>query len=211
MLVLPFLSFGLLSMLSSPADGPTLASIRRIDANTSVEIQSALALSAGPPIAAGASVYVLGPKGYSRVTNGTNGFSCLVTRGRLDELAPQCFDAEGSATTLRFFLYLEEQRALGVDSQEIQKAVEEGYKTGKFKAPTKSGIVYMLSPYNYLADVVTGQIEHFPGHLMFYAPYATSRDVGTGPGAPYIGEPGTARALMIVVPRSSSQGDTHAP
>jgi hypothetical protein len=45
-------------MLSSPVDGSVLASIRKIDANTPVEIQSALALSAGPPIAAGASVYV---------------------------------------------------------------------------------------------------------------------------------------------------------
>jgi hypothetical protein len=58
MLVFPFVSPGVLSMLSSPVDGSVLASIRKIDANTPVEIQSALALSAGPPIAAGASVYV---------------------------------------------------------------------------------------------------------------------------------------------------------
>ena len=211
MLLFLLVSLGLLSVRSSPVEESALTSVRRIDANTPVEIQSALALSAGPPIAAGASVYVLGPKGYSKVKDGTNGFSCLVTRDRVDEVAPQCFDAEGSATTLRYYLYLEEQRALGVDSKEIQKAVEEGYKAGRFKAPNKPGIVYMLSPYNYLADVVTGHIEHFPGHLMFYAPYATSGDVGTGPDAPYIGEPGTARALMIVVPRSSSRSDTHAP
>jgi hypothetical protein len=61
-----------------------------------------------------------------------------------------------------------------------------------------------------LGLVVTGQIENFPG-FMFYAPDATSRDVGTGPGAPSIGQPGTTRALMIVVPGSSSQSDLQAP
>jgi hypothetical protein len=96
MLVLPFVSLGLLSMMSSPVEG-VRARQHSQDATTPVEIQSALALSAGPPIAAGASVYV------------------------------------------------------------------------------------------------------------------TSRDVGTEPGAPCIGEPGTARALMIVVPGSSSQSDSHAP
>ena len=35
---------------------------------------------------------------------------------------------------------------------------------------------------------------------MFYAPYATQKDVGSGPGAPYIVAPGTPHALMIVVP-----------
>ena len=47
---------------------------------------------------------------------------------------------------------------------------------------------------------------HFPGHLMFYAPYATQKDVGSGPGAPYIVAPGTPHALMIVVPASARHG-----
>jgi hypothetical protein len=69
----------------------------------------------------------------------------------------------------------------------------------------------MLSPYNHLADSGTGRIEHSPGHLMLYAPYATAPDVGTGPGAPYIEGAGTTWALMIVVRRGFSQSDTHAP
>ena len=71
---------------------------------------------------------------------------------------------------------------------------------GRFTAPRKPGLVYMLSPHNYVFDPERRQIIHFPGHLMFYAPYATARDVGTGPGAPYIVAPGTPHALLIVVP-----------
>jgi len=44
------------------------------------------------------------------------------------------------------------------------------------------------------------EIIHFPGHLMFYAPCTTEKEVGSGPGAPFIINPGTPQALMIVVP-----------
>ena len=209
MLSFPFVSLSIL--LSGPVDGSTLAALRKIDAQTPPEVQMALALSAGPPVADNATVYVLGPKGYSKLREGSNGFSCIVQRQRLDEIAPQCFDAEGSATTLQVFLFVEEQRALGVEDAEIQKAVAAGYKAGRFKPPGKPGLVYMLSPYNYLWDPDGKKIVHFPGHLMFYAPYTTSREVGTGPSAPYVVNPGKPDALMIVIPRDSSQGGTHAP
>ena len=209
MLLFPALSLGVL--LTAPVDSSTLAAVRKVDAQTPAEVQMALALAAGPPVAEHATVYVLGPKGYSKLREGSNGFSCLVQRQRLDEIAPQCFDAEGSATTLKAFLFVEEQRALGVEDSQIREALAEGYKAGRFKPPSKPGLVYMLSPYNYLWDADEKKIVHFPGHLMFYAPYATSRDVGTGSGAPYVVNPGKADALMIVIPRGSSQGDTHAP
>jgi hypothetical protein len=207
----PFPLVALSLLLPGPVDGPTLDAVRKIDAQTPPEVQMALALSAGPPVADKATVYVLGPKGYSKLKDGTNGFSCIVQRQRLDEISPQCFDAEGSATTLRVLLFVEEQRALGVEDSKIDKAVAAGYKAGRFKPPGKPGLVYMLSPYNYLWDPDDKKIVHFPGHLMFYAPYATSGDVGSGPGAPYVVNPGKADALMIVVPRGPSQGQTHAP
>ena len=209
MLLFPFVSLSIL--VSGPVDGSTLAAVRKIDAHTPPEVQMALALAAGPPVADNAAVYVLGPKGYSKLKEGTNGFSCIVQRQRLDEIAPQCFDAEGSATTLEVLLFVEEQRALGLEDAEIQKAVAAGYKAGRFKPPGKPGLVYMLSPYNYLWDPDNKKIVHFPGHLMFYTPYATSREVGTGPGAPYVVNPGKADAQMVVIPRGPSHGETHAP
>ena len=209
--MLPFPLVSLSVLLAAPVDTSTLAAVRKIDAQTPPEVQMALALSAGPPIADKATVYVLGPKGYSKLREGSNGFSCIVQRQRLDEIAPQCFDAEGSRTTMQALLFVEEQRALGVTDAEIEKAVTAGYKAGQFKPPSKPGLVYMLSPYNYLWDGDAKKIVNFPGHLMFYAPYASGREVGTGPGAPYVVNPGKADALMIVIPRGASHGDTHAP
>jgi hypothetical protein len=179
---------------------PRLASIRSVTANTATDLQIALAESAGPPVAPDATILTLGPKGYVKVRDGRNGFTCLVERQRVDTLEPECYDAEGSATTLGVTMFIEEQRAAGVGEAAIDAAVEAGYREGRFKAPRKPGIVYMLSDYNYVYDPDRKAVIHFPGHLMFYAPFATEKEVGTGPGAPYVVSPGTPRTLLIVVP-----------
>jgi hypothetical protein len=181
--------------------GPQIDGVKTVDASTPVAVQVALAESAGPPVAANAAVYVLGPKGYTRFREGTNGFTCLVARERPGTMEPECFDAVGSASVVPVRLFIEAQRAAGAAEDRIKAMVEEGYRRGRFKAPAKPGLVYMLSPHNYVFDPARGQIIHFPGHLMFYAPYATQKDVGSGPGAPYIVAPGTPTALMVVVPR----------
>jgi hypothetical protein len=114
---------------------------------------------------------------------------------------PECYDAEGSATTLKVTRFIEAQRAKGVSEEEIEKQVAAGYKSGRFKAPRRPGIVYMLSPYNRVFDPNTKKIVRFPGHLMFYAPYLTAKDVGTGDGAPYLTAPGEPDNLMVVIPK----------
>jgi len=199
---LVFAAATLLAAQTAPV--PALDGIKTVDARTPVPIQIALAESAGPPVANGAAIYVLGPKGYTRARDGRNGFTCLISRERPDTLEPECFDGEGTATVVPVRFFIEEQRAIGTAEPRIKALVEDGYKAGRFKAPGKAGLVYMLSDHNYVFDPERKQVIHFPGHLMFYAPYATQKDVGEGPGAPYIVAPGTAHALMIVVPASAA-------
>ena len=182
-----------------------LADIKTVDATTPEATQIALAESAAPPpVAKDAAIYVIGAKGYKKVRDSRNGFTCLISRQYRNTLEPECFDAEGTATVIPARLFVEEQRAAGVADGAIEKAVADGFASGRFKAPRKPGLVYMLSPHNYVFDPDRKQIIHFPGHLMFYAPYATAKDVGSGPGAPFIVSPGTPHALMIVVPASGS-------
>jgi hypothetical protein len=197
-----------LSLELETGSAQDLSKVRRVDSKTPAEAQIALALAAGPPVAKGAAVYILAPTGYVKIREGTNGFTCLVERSRLNTMEPECFDAEGSATTLQARLFVEEERARGRDEARIESEVEEGYKTGRFLAPRKPGIVYMLSNYNYVFDPESKQIIHFPGHLMFYAPYATAKDVGAGPGAPYLVSPGRPDNVMVVVPAGSHE---HVP
>ena len=187
-------------LAATPVD---LSPVRQIDSTTPRDVQVALALAAGPPVSDGAAVYILGAKGYIKAREGTNGFTCLVERLRADSIAPTCFDAEGSATTVPTLLFREEQRALGKDDGHIASEIAEGYKTGRFVAPRKPGIAYMLSSSNYLFDPESSRIFHFPGHVMFYGPYLTAKDVGTGPGAPDLTDPGHPDNMMVVIPAPS--------
>ena len=162
-----------------------------------------LAESAAPPEISGkATVYLLERSGYVKVRDGTNGFSCFVDRQTPWNSEPTCFDAEGTATTLPTRLFAEEERAKGKSEDQIKTEIEQGYKSGKFKAPGKPGVVYMLSDNIYL--LVSGnRIVHAPPHLMFYAPYATDNDIGSPPAGvnmPRVIRPGQPDAYIIVIP-----------
>ncbi len=163
-----------------------------------------LAESAAPPeISAIATVYLLERSGYVKIREGTNGFSCLVDRQTPLNLEPTCFDAAGSATTLPTRLYVEEQRAKGKSEEQIKAEIDEGYRTGKYKTPSKPGIVYMMSDKGYLLVPGTNKLVAIPPHLMFYAPHATDKDIGSPPAArnmPRVIRPGQPDAYIIVIP-----------
>lgn len=175
------------------------------------EARIKLAESAAPPEVAGhATVYLLERAGYVKIREGTNGFSCLVDRQSPLNLEPTCFDAEGSATTLPTRLYVEEQRAKGRSEEQIKAEIDEGYRSGKYKSPSKPGIVYMMSDKGYLQVPGTNKMVPIPPHLMFYAPYATDKDIGAPPAArnmPRVIRPGQPDAYIIVVPGPIEHAD----
>lgn len=161
-----------------------------------------LAESAAPAEISGkATVYLLERTGYLKVREGTNGFSCIVDRQTPYNLEPTCFDREGSATTLPTRLFVEEQRAKSRTEEQIKTDLEAGYKSGRFKAPAKPGIVYMMSDHGVL--LVSGKLVPIPPHLMFYASYAMDEDIGSPPAAanmPHLIRAGQPDAYIIVIP-----------
>jgi len=199
-LILPLFLFSLLT----DAAQKNVTSVDQINGSSPRNLQTAMAKGAAPPeVSDAATIYVLDKSGYIAVQQGSNGFSCLIGRERPDTVEPACFDAEGSATTLKTLLRTEELRAQGKSEDEIAQDIAEGYKTGRFQAPRKAGIVYMLSNSNRVFNPETKKVIPFPGHLMFYAPYATAKEIGSGEGAPYVVHPGQPDALMIVIPQRS--------
>jgi hypothetical protein len=180
-----------------------LSGVHTITGTTPADVQISLAKAAGPAVSEHATIYVLGPKGYSVASIGSNGFTCLVERQRPDTMEPECYDAEGTATTLKVRFFVEEQRAAGLSEERIDAAVADGYKKGRFLAPRRAGIVYMMSDYNFVLDPESKKVIHFPGHLMFYAPNLTEKDVGAGPGVPFMTNPGGPDNVIVVVPAGS--------
>jgi hypothetical protein len=187
--------------------------IRVYDASMPRDQQIKLALSAAPDgVAANATVYILGPKGYEKARDGSNGVSCLVQRSYTKSgdttVAPMCFDPQGSRTTMLVYMRREELRDEGKSDAEIQADIDKGYADGQFKAPTRPGVLYMLSCFNRLGpDPKTGKPVSFPPHLMFYAPYMTAKDLGYDSTAtiPALVLAGTPGALMVVIPGASQQ------
>jgi hypothetical protein len=163
----------------------------------------ALATSAAPPaVAAKAGVYVLEKTGYVKARESQNGFVCIVEHRIPSAVEPQCLDAEGVKTFLPRILMVGELRAKGKPEPEIRAAVKKGFADGKFKAPKRPGVDYMLSTHNVVTiDEEKGVAVPFPPHLMFYAPGMTNADVGSdgSPGsAVFVVDEKSPHALMIV-------------
>lgn len=182
------------------------------DASMPRERQIELATSAAPAAVSGkATVYVLGPKGYEKAREGTNGFSCLVGRHFATPtettVEPMCFDAEGSRTLLVVRLHEEELRSEGKSEADIKADTANGYKDGRYKAPSKPGILFMMSGQNRLGPDRTGATVSFPPHLMFYAPYMTAKDLGYDSAAslPYLADPGKPDTMMVVIPEAATK------
>jgi hypothetical protein len=209
--VVATLSIGLFSStLLIPATAQELP--RVYDASTPRDQQITLAESAAPAeVSSKATVYVLGPKGYEKAREGTNGFSCFVGRHFVKPaettIEPQCFDAEGSRTLLLVYMHGEELRTNGKSEAEIKADIASGYKEGRYQYPSKPGFLYMMSSQNRLSAIPEHGTGIFPPHLMFYAPNMTTKDIGfdAPPKLDYLGmtHPGAGDNLIVVIPAAS--------
>jgi hypothetical protein len=144
-----------------------------------------MALEAGPEhVRAGATVYVFAKDGYRKVRTGSNGFTCLVNRDGNqkgdNDLKPTCWDAEGSRTIVPVMLRVGELIARSASKEEIQRDIDAGYASGKFSAPQKAGIAYMLAgdiQFDPQTRRITGKLMA-PPHYMIYAPGLSNADIG---------------------------------
>ncbi|MCS3761108.1 hypothetical protein [Bradyrhizobium centrosematis] len=178
------------------------------------ETEVAMALSACPPaVASKAAVYVLEKSGYVKIRDSENGFTALVQHSMPTSQEPECLDAEGARSHLPRMLKVAELRGQGKSPEEIRRFMADGLIKGMFRPPTRPGIIYMLSKENIVPDS-KGGTESFPPHVMFYAPYLTNADLGSGGeaegGAAFVAGEGSPFALIIVpVPAQTGSGHAH--
>jgi hypothetical protein len=169
----------------------------------------AIALSAGPKVVqAGAGVYVLEARGFVKVRESTNGFTCIINRDRPQNTKPTCYDREGSASIVPVDLAVGALLMRGVPIDQIRRQIRDGFAAGAYHSPRRPGVAYMLSDKNYDYDPSSGRLEHFPPHVMFYAPNLTNADIGSDggfePGLPSIGYQGPQGFMIVVMPTPSS-------
>jgi hypothetical protein len=178
--------------------------------NLTQEQEIELAVSGAPVhLRKDCTIYALNEKKYVKVRQGTNGITCIVFRDSPDASEPICYDEEGARSNMLVDMKRSELRKQGMKEEDINKKVEEGYKSGELKAPQRSGVAYMLSDHNFIFNP-DGKAYHYPPHLMFYAPYLKNSDIGArkedfgSTTVPWVLSEGTAEAYIIVVPGGES-------
>src|SRR5581483_11059620 len=108
------------------------------------DLEIELALSAAPKhLRDQATVWTLDATGYTKARQGTNAFTCLVSR-RGGDLFPVCWDAEGARSLLPLDFEDARLRLAGKSGSEIDAIVAAGFENGEYHAPARAGVAYML-------------------------------------------------------------------
>ena len=160
-----------------------------------------LALSGEPKyLRDDSTVLVLESKGYVTAKQGKNAFTCMVTR-RSGDIFPVCWDEEGTRSLLPVDLDDAVWRLAGMPNAEIEKRVADGFKEGRYRAPARPGVAYMLSPIRYRIDEKGAITRTNPNpHVMTYAPYLKDSDVGGKRGSfAFINKVGPDGMLILPV------------
>ena len=148
------------------------------------DLEIELALNAAPKhLRERAAVLVLDAGGYVKAREGSNAFTCLVSR-RGGDVFPVCWDVEGVKSLLPIDLDAAKARLAGRTNAEIEQMVAAGFKDGRYRAPSRTGIAYMLSPLRYRFDEQGHAVRANPNpHVMFYGPNLTDSDIGGARGS----------------------------
>src|SRR5450432_4316004 len=152
-----------------------------------VDLETDFALSALPAhLRDSATVYLLDPtKGYYVARQGTNGFVAYVHRTEWeraefvpDTYAAISYDAEGAKIYMTVVFDVALMRASGKYSPaQIRDIAVNRVKDGTYKAPSRTGVSYMLGPI-LRTHVGEGIINMVMPHYMFYAPRVDNTDIG---------------------------------
>ena len=179
------------------------------------DAEIALARTAAPKNISGeASVKALTSAGYQVVSQGTNGFMCLVLRGFAapsltpvpirDSVydptvkAPICFNEPATKMVLPYYELRAKLAMQGDTPDQIASGVLAAYANGTLPKRTEFSFAYMWS-----AEQSLGAFGHWHPHLMIFAPNYTNAMVGNNPfgsGLPQITDDAGTPFSVVVVP-----------
>jgi len=166
-----------------------------------VQIKTA-SLAAPTDKQAGAKVYGYASDGSFKVLrNGNNDFVCIADDPKKEGINVSCYHADLEP-------FMERGRVLtkeGKNQKEIFDIREKEVKGGKLAMPKQPSTLFSLSgsPENY--DSKTGDVKDGYLRYVVYIPFATAETTGLPlkpdvPGMPWIMDPGTHRAHIMINP-----------
>lgn len=162
------------------------------------DAEVALARSGAPAsISGGATVLVLGPRGYETAVEGKNGFVCGVERSWMSpfgdrqfwnprERSPICYNPVAARCVVPLVKLRTTLALAGLSVEEIARRIKAAYAEKQFPPLEPGAMAYMMGKEGYLNDApIMDDGAHNLAHLMFYAPAADSSAWGADlPGSP---------------------------
>ncbi len=153
-------------------------------------------------------IYPPPPTGPTKVREGTNGCTCMVSRDLHEgSLYPICFDQEATRSVFQQELMELQLRFEGKRETEVKAAVAAAYAAGRLTAPTRPAISYMMSSRQVLfsSPLAEGRrVGAWHPHLMISLPYASHEQFGLVPNSSVevmqLDRSGEAGAQLIVPP-----------
>lgn len=201
----------------------TLVSLTPLAAATdylefSMDCERALARSALPAhLRERANVLLMTREGYEREGEAQADFSCIVARNHAESIIPQCFDGPGQRAILPKFEEEARMLAEGKSFEAIKAHVDEGLANGRYKAADAPGLVYMMSPYNYIYGANAGRVLHIHPHVMFHAPHVAAEAVGNSfaqsmqnPGLPFVIDEGVHGYMIAMTGKAADASEVEA-
>ncbi len=170
---------------------------------TEIQIKTAL-LAAPEDKRAGAMVYGYDAKGeFVMLRKGTNEIICLADNPNQKGLSVSCYHKDLEP----FMARGRELKAAGKTTQEIFDIREAEAKSGKLKMPKQASNLQVYSAPDEAYNASTGEVSKGSFRYVVYIPWATAASTGLpikpeAPGMPWIMNPGTHRAHIMIDPVS---------
>lgn len=194
---------------------PTMAPVAQYMMDRDAEI--ALARSAAPKMVSDdATVLVLGKAGYETAVKGSNGFTCLVGRGWMNDfsgypdfwdprdLTPNCMNAAAVKSVLPEFIERTQWVMAGVSQDEMAARTKAAWDSHHYTLPAPGTVDYMMSKQQCIH--APAPCNWYP-HVMFFEATADAQKWGDNlKGVPvYSGVSTTdpVTTFMVLVPRWS--------
>ncbi|GAB3174348.1 hypothetical protein [Telluribacter humicola] len=150
----------------------------------------------------GAMVYGYGQDGkFTVLRKGSNDMVCLADDPKQKGINVSCYHKDLEP----FMARGRELKEAGKSSKESFDTREAEAKSGKLKMPKQPTSLYVYSGTDENYDATTGDVKDGFLRYVVYIPYATAESTGLplkpdAPGMPWIMDPGTHRAHIMITP-----------
>lgn len=171
----------------------------------SAELQIATAVLAAPEMDRDqVKVYGYNPSGELVVLReGSNNLICLADDPNREGIEVSCYSVKLDP----FLARGRELRAQGKQTGEIREIRKAEAEAGSLKMPDVPSMQYIISADQDDLDPKTGALDDFFMRYVIYVPWATTESTGLPdrphlPGMPWLMDPGTHRAHIMITPEN---------